>query len=261
MKKIARFVLVAALSLVALHAADQVPHFNATLTVGKEHRFVLISVAGQTSSFLRLGDSFEGYALKSYDAKSGELTLEKDGTTVNVSLMSDAAVANGPAVAIKGTIADAEAVMNKIHIEDLLERTFAQQKKMIAANIARSGANVPPEMRADFEAFQQKVMDEVNRMFDVGQLKGDLTRIYSETFTKQELDGISAFYDTPLGQTLLAKQPEVQEKMQAAMLPRMAELGPKIQKMSQEFGAAVRAKKAAASAGGAAPAPVPAEKQ
>src|SRR5690349_20479745 len=121
MKKLPAFLLVA-LSLASSYAADQVPLFNATLTVGKENRFVLISAAGQTSSFLRVGDALDGYTIKAYDAKASALDLERGGKTVRVTLMADATVANGPLAQVTpATIADAAAIMNKIHIDALLE--------------------------------------------------------------------------------------------------------------------------------------------
>src|SRR4051812_10926598 len=91
--------LLAALALSlpnALRAADDLPIFNATLTVGKEHRFILV-VGSKTSAFLKVGDTFEGYAVKAYDPKAAALALEKDGKKLKVPLASDAGVANAPA--------------------------------------------------------------------------------------------------------------------------------------------------------------------
>lgn len=248
-----RLLVLALASAFVLHAADTTPLFNATLTVGKEHRFVLVSPAGKTSQFLRLGDSFEGYTLKAYDPKAAALDLEREGKTIRVTLVSDAAVGNAPLASTPATIADAAAVMSKIHIEDLLERSIAQQKKMFTTQIDRIGANFPNADKDDVAALQKKIMAEFESTLDVGKLKDDITRIYSETFSKDELEQISAFYDTPLGHTLLAKQPEVQQKMQASVMPRMAELGPKIQSMARDFAMEQKAKMS-----GAAPAPAPA---
>ena len=55
------------------------PIFNATLTVGKEHRFLLISALGKQSGFIRLGDTFEGYTLKAFDAQATVLEMERGG--------------------------------------------------------------------------------------------------------------------------------------------------------------------------------------
>ena len=254
-----RLFIFALASALALHAADTTPVFNATLTVGKEHRFVLVSPAGKTSQFLRLGDSFEGYTLKAYDPKASALDLEHDGKTVRVTLVSDAAVGNGPLAPTPATLADAQAILNKIHIDDLLDRTLAQQKKLFTTQISRIDQNFPNADPADLADLKKRIMAEFESVLDVGKMKEDITRIYSETFSREELDQISAFYDTPLGQTLLAKQPEVQQKMQASIMPRMAELGPKIQSMARDFAMEQQAKSAAAQ-NVVAPTPAPAPK-
>src|SRR5687768_181572 len=102
-----RLTLLAFVSAIALRAADTLPLFNATLTVGKEHRFVLVDANGKPSSFLRLGEKFDGYTLKNYDAKAGALELERDGKVSRVMLVADAAVTDGPALALPATIEDA----------------------------------------------------------------------------------------------------------------------------------------------------------
>jgi uncharacterized protein len=255
-----RFILLALVSMLALRAADQLPIFNATLTVGKEHRFVLVDETGKTSSFLGLGESFAGYKLKAYDAKAGALDLERDGKVSRVTLAADAATIGGAAPALPATVADAEAVLTKMHFEEMMERAMDRQKKMIASQFQKmtgqmTAQGVDP---AEVAAFQSKITNEVFSVLDAKTLKGDVSKIYSEVFTKQELEQISAFYSTPLGEMLNSKQPEVQDKLGAIIQERMMEVMPRVQKMGQEFAMAQKAKKAAAATGAAsAPAPKP----
>jgi uncharacterized protein len=252
MKKYLAFILAAVFAAVT-YAADQLPLFNATLTVGKDHRFMLVSQPeGKSSSWLKIGDSFEGYTLKAFDAKANALDLERDGKVSRVAIVADAAVEKGAAsTSTVATLADAEAVMNKIHIDEMLDRTVEVQKKMVWTSIERTMiAKLPDSAKDDVAGFRQKVMDEVGKLLDPAQMKADITKVYSETFSKEELNQISSFYDTPLGQTLLAKQPEIQEKMQTAMMPRMSELAPKLQQLGRDFGAQMKAKQAAAAGGG-----------
>lgn len=238
---------------VALRAADALPLFNATLTMGREHRFVLIDSAGKTSPFLALGESFAGYTLKAYEARTGVLELERDGQVSRVTLVADAATANAPALPIPATVADAEAVLAKMHFEEMLERALAQQKKAVLGQFQQVGARMTAQGvdPAEAAAFQKKMADEILGVLDAKQLKGDVSKIYSEVFTKQELESIAAFYSTPLGEMLATKQPAVQEKLGAIIQGRMAEVMPKMQQMSAEFAMAQKAKR---EAGGGAPA-------
>ena len=259
-----RLIILALASSLALHAADTLPLFNATLATGRETHFLLVSPAGKTSPWLKVSDTFEGYALKAYDAKAAALDLEREGKTTRITLVADATVTNAPAAPTPATLADATALMNKIRIDDLVDRSIEMQRKAISASVERIGSNFPKADPADVAALQKKIMAAVDASLDPAQLKTDLTRIYSETFSKDELDQISAFYDTPIGQVLLVKQPEVQQKMQAAILPRMQQLGPAIQQMAKDFAIEQKAKLGAgggaALAPATAPAPAPAPK-
>src|SRR6185369_2805731 len=101
------------LTAAAAFSADALPVFNATLTMGKQNRFVLIGADGKPSSWLQLGDQFEGYTLKAYDAKSEALDLERDGKVTQVKLASDATVVNGGSTLPPPTLADAQSVLDK----------------------------------------------------------------------------------------------------------------------------------------------------
>lgn len=250
-----RLTLLALASAIVLRAADALPLFNATLTVGKEHRFVLVDGNGKTSSFLSLGDSFAGYSLKAYDPKSGTLELERDGKVSKVTLVADAAVTNAPAASTPGTIADAEAVINKMKFEEMMERAMDRQKKAVASQFQRMSDQIVAQGGDPTEAkeFQKKVTDEIFSVLDTAKLKADTTKIYSEVFSKEELNQISAFYSTPLGEMLAAKQPEVQDRLGAVIQSRMAEVMPRVQQMSREFAMAQKAKREAAGGGAATP--------
>lgn len=244
-----------------LGAAEPVPQFNATLSVGKDHRFVLVDGNGKASSFLALGESFAGYALKRYDPKSGVLEIEREGRIFPLTLVSDAAVKDAPPPPMPATIADAEAALSKMHLDDMMERSLALQKKAVAAQFQQLtnrmvAQGVDPTEAAEF---RKKLTDEVFSVLDPKQLKGDVTRIYSEVFTKQELEQMGAFFTTPLGEMISARQPVVQEKLGAVVQARMAEVMPRVQQMGVDFAIAQKAKRDAA--GGAAPTPAPAPKK
>jgi hypothetical protein len=255
-----RFSLLLLLSALALRAADALPLFNATLSIGKDHRFVLVDANGKTSSFLSLGESFAGYSLKAYDPKTGVLELERNGKVSPVTLVADAATVSAPPAALPATIADAENVLNKMHFEEMMERAMDKQKKMIVTQFQQVAARMTAQGADPTEAaaFQKKMSDEVLNVLDAKTLKNDVSKIYSEVFSKQELDQISAFYSTPLGEMLSSKQPEVQDRLGAIIQGRMQEVMPRVQKLGSEFAAAQKAKREAAAAGGVQSVPTPA---
>jgi uncharacterized protein len=256
---ILRVTLLALFSAVALRAADAVPLFNATLTVGKEHRFVLVDANGKASSFLRLGERFDGYLLKGYDAKEGALELERDGKVSRVTLVSDAAVTSGPAPALPATLADANSVLNKMRFEEMMDRVVGQQRKAIAASFEQNASRMIAQGvdKQEVAEFQKKMTNELMSAMQPQLLKDEMAKIYSEVFTKAELDGMAVFYGTPLGEAIATKQPDVQEKLGAVIQKRMMEVMPRVQQMGRDFAAQQKARKEGG--GASAPAPTPKE--
>lgn len=74
-------------------------------------------------------------------------------------------------------------------------------------------------------------------------LKGDYLRLYRETYTQEEVDAQIAFYETPLGQSIVAKGPAVGAKSSAIMQGRYLPLIQGMQEsIKEEFGKALRKK-------------------
>lgn len=254
-----RLALLVWFSAVALRAADPLPLFNATLTVGKEHRFVLVDATGKTSGFLNLGESFAGYKLKDYDTKTGELSLDRDGKISRITLVADAAAINAPSKT-PATIADAAALLNAMNFEQMMDKTMAGIKKQQAAMAEKMTMQMagPSADREAIAAFQKKMFDEIMSGITGADMKDDIAKVYAQVFTKEEMQALAGFYSSPLGQTFSDKQPILAEKMNEAMMPRMMAVMPKVQQMAKEFAAEQKAKKAAA---GGATNPAPASKK
>jgi hypothetical protein len=257
-----RYILFALLCAVSLRAADALPVFNATLTMGKESRFVLVNAAGKTSSFLGLGETFDGYKLKSYDAKSGVLEVERDGKVSRLTIVADAAVKNAPTVT-RATIEDATAVLNAMNFEQMMDKTMAGAKKQQAAMVDKMMGQMggPGVDREAVVEFQKKVMNEMMSAVTGADMKNDMARVYSDVFTKEELQQLGAFYASPLGQAFSDKQPVLAEKMNEVMMPRMMAVMPKVQQMAKEFQMQQKAKRDAAGTPATPPPAGPAPKQ
>jgi len=246
-------------SALVLRAADSVPLFNATLTVGQDHRFVLVDAAGKASSFLRVGDGFAGYTVKAYDAKTGVLELERAGKVVAVTLVADAAVGNSAVPGTSATVADAEVLLNAMNFEQMMEKTMAGVRKQQGAMIDRMMGQfqAPGVDREAVVALQKRMLDEIMSALKFSEMKGEVAKVYSEVFSREQLQSLGAFYASPTGQTFSEKQPEIAEKMNALMIPRVMAAMPKVQQLAKEFAEEQKAKRAAAAAGTSTPATPP----
>ena len=105
------------------------------------------------------------------------------------------------------------------------EKQLALAKRYVeAAHMADSVSSMMKQLRpmlmsqaeAQMDASQKKVLGDA---FDVAYqhyLQSYLTRvtpILAETYTEDELNGIVAFYESPVGQAMLAKSPALQQKL------------------------------------------------
>jgi len=252
----------ALISVVALRAADDLPVFNAILAMGKEQRFVLVGPGGKSSSWLKLGDVFGEYRLKAYDAKAAGLDLERDGKITRVTLVADAAIANAPLAPTPATLADAEEVFRLMRFDEMMNKMLDAQKKTmgpimqqsVAQSLARMNMTLSEEEKSQLSALQGKVMDETLGVITGPEMRAAMAKIYSEVFTKEDLNSMAAFYSTPGGQALIDKQPEAQQKMMTVMMPMIMKNQQGAQQKLATFMTGVMTKHAA---GGAAAAPAP----
>jgi hypothetical protein len=208
------------------------------LTIGNERQFSLVSPSRTAPAWVKLGDKVDGWELAEFKVAEEALVLKKEGQTFVLKLATST-IANVPADAAKATFAEAEEVLRKMDFERMMTKMMDQQKgamggmaRQMAAGMGAKGADAEA-----VAAFQQKAMEAMVDAINIPGLKNDLAQIYSEAFTKDELRGISDFYGTPAGIAMVEKQPEISQKLNAVMMPRMMAAMPKIQAMAKEFAA------------------------
>jgi hypothetical protein len=256
-----KLTLLALLTTVAAIAADTAATpgilFNAVLTSGKTRMFGVSTPGTAKTAWLPIGGEFQGYTIKNFNEPEQTLIVEKAGKQEKVKL----ATASIKEADTKATLADAQAVIDQMHFEDLMTKMVEQQKKgtMEMMKKMAGGRDLGPEQ----QAFQAKLMDVMMSAMDPAEMKKDMTRIYAEVFTKDELHSLGEFYGTPAGQSFIAKQPEAQQKLQEVIFPRMMKVMPQIQQMSRDFAKEQMDKRQAeadaAKAATPAPAPEPAK--
>ncbi len=240
--------LISLLIATAAPAADNIPLFNAVLTMGQEHRFVLTTPAGASSSWLRLGEAWQGYTLKSFDEKNGVLELTSPAGTHAVRLVH-AAIGEAP-LATPATLADAEEMLKSMRFDEMMAKIMEQQKQAMLPMLQQSAARarVPEEHRERFMELQAKILDETFSVMGGPEMRAAVADIYSEVFSREELAAMGAFHSTPAGQSMIDKQPAVQQRMMEVMMKQMAEIGPRMQQMTQAFRAEIAAQQPAPAA-------------
>ncbi len=234
-----KLLVVGLLSAVTAFAEGVPVTFNAVLSMGKERRFGVATEGGTRSAWVRVGESFEGYTVTAFDETRQALTLEKDGTATSVVLAGGGV----QTLDTQATLRDAAEVMSRMKFDQMLARMIEQQKAGLAGMakqlLGDTDSAIPAE---EFAALQSRIIDALWSEVRPEDLKNDLTRIYADVYSKEELRALTEFYSTSAGQAFIDKEPEMQQRMMQVMLPRMLKAVPRIQEMTQQFAAEQAAK-------------------
>jgi hypothetical protein len=142
--------------------------------------------------------------------------------------------------AVQADPAAIEAVLKAVHFDEMMGKALDQQKQMIRQMVMR--ASIPGTAKEDLAAFQQKAMDTAFVGLSAEEIHAVAAHNYGETFTTDELHAIADFYNSPAGQAYAAKRPKAEQKIGAALRPRVMEAMQKIQQMTRDFAAQQQAK-------------------
>jgi hypothetical protein len=114
----------------------------------------------------------------------------------------------------------------------LIDSIWAQVDGMTQNMLAQStrGQELPAEAKAVIEKLRTDSMALAREEFSWAKMEVIYNKIYQDSFTQEELDGMIAFYKTPAGQAVIKKMPVV---MQASMQELQKSMGPFMQKLQQ----------------------------
>ncbi len=125
-----------------------------------------------------------------------------------------------------------------------MEQMQNQMKAML--NQSMQQLQIPPEG----EEIAQRYMAEMGKLISDemqwSKIEEDVISIYTRVFTADELNQLTEFYRTPLGQKLLEKMPEVMQASVAMSQRQMQRVIPQIEQLSRQMADEIRAKQATA---------------
>jgi hypothetical protein len=129
-------------------------------------------------------------------------------------------------------------VMNVPHTMDQILADMDQQMRVgmqrgLQQSLQARGPTA--EQRAEVEKFQKKIMGIMRDELAFDKVKDIYVKAYRETFTQEEVDGLIAFYKSPVGKAYAEKVPVVMQRAGAAMQSRLGPMVQKLNMMQQEF--------------------------
>jgi hypothetical protein len=111
-----------------------------------------------------------------------------------------------------------------------LESIYETMEQAMRQGMAQAsvGQTVSAEQQRVLETAPKRFADVMRNEFTWESLKPMYIEIYRDTFTQDEIDGLIAFYQSPIGIVFVNKMPEVMQRSMASMQSR---LQPMMEKM------------------------------
>ena len=98
-----------------------------------------------------------------------------------------------------------------------------------------------PEQQKSLEARRKAAREMIANLLNWDSMETLYLKVYGETFTQSEIDGMLKFYATPAGQAVIAKLPLVAKNTMSEMQQRVRQMMPKLQQMAKETAEEVKA--------------------
>ena len=129
-------------------------------------------------------------------------------------------------------------VMRLQRTMDQLMAAVRQQAETMMQSTMQSmpgGHQLTPEQKRITEEFQNKVMSTVMQSVGWKAMEPDMVNLYANAYSAQEIDGLIAFYQSPIGQAYLDKTPELTQKSMEITQQKVLALQPKMQGLIQDY--------------------------
>ena len=99
----------------------------------------------------------------------------------------------------------------------MMEAMLIPIHQMIHERYLKDKDKLPP----DFEAQQNKKMDDILKNFPFEEMFQAMVPVYQKHFTKGDISALTAFYQTPTGQKVLRELPAITAEAMQSMMPLM----------------------------------------
>jgi len=120
-----------------------------------------------------------------------------------------------------------EQVLKATDAPAMLDYAYAQMEQMVQAN--QTNPN---------DALSQQQQREMQQLFrsemSWSQLEEPIIAVYAQVFSEDEMQSILDFYQSPAGQKLVKRQPELVQQSMQMMQTLMQGMMPKIQAMAEK---------------------------
>jgi uncharacterized protein len=114
-----------------------------------------------------------------------------------------------------------------------MDQGFKQMLDRAQASVKAQTVRQEPA-GADKAAIEEKISQILSQQLNWELLKAQYVKVYADTYTEEELEGIVSFYKSPAGQAWFAKSPQVGDKARQVTQQAIQEAQAQIRKVIEQ---------------------------
>tara|TARA_B100002049_G_C16046948_1_gene361639 strand:- start:400 stop:897 length:498 start_codon:yes stop_codon:yes gene_type:complete len=135
-----------------------------------------------------------------------------------------------------------ESLMSLMDMDSLIDNMYTQVEPMMK-NMSDQ-MNIKPSEQPIFDKYYKEMTLILKEEVSWTKMKPHVLAIYDKNFTEQQIDDIVEFYETPTGQAMLNKMPEITQQSVQISQQLLQRALPRIQATSAELAAELKAQRA-----------------
>ncbi|MBO9880870.1 DUF2059 domain-containing protein [Xanthomonas sp. D-109] len=142
------------------------------------------------------------------------------------------ALAALPALAEPPTDADVNRLLSASRAQNMLDTMLPQIEAMQRQQFAQLTAQHPLDtaQQQKLQQIQERTQATVRKALSWQEMRPLYVNLYKQTFSKQEVLAMAEFYESPAGQSLLDKTPQLMQNLMGAIQQKMTPLFADLQK-------------------------------
>ena len=129
---------------------------------------------------------------------------------------------------------DLFATMHMDHMLDQMMHSIQGEVEAMAQSMP-GAQQMTAHQKQLTQEFMDKSMKVVNDSVGWTALEPEYVKLYASTYSEAEIDGILAFYKSPVGQAMLAKTPQLSTSGMQIVRSRMGDFQPKMQALQKDY--------------------------
>ena len=126
-----------------------------------------------------------------------------------------------------------EELLHVSKVDQMLEPTIQQLDSMLEQQFAKLAES--KDDKRILKKYRKRLVRLVRSKMKWEMMKADIVDIYVNVYTEDEVKEVTKFYQSPIGQKLIAKMPQVMQEAMTVSQKNLQRLMPEIQKISREM--------------------------